>query len=214
MCAERRSQRAVFFAQIVLRLRCRRAALAPFGTEGRHPRSEYWRSRRLRSSPFRARFWCSSRCLSAFNEHRHGKRAVPEVTRVTAVRQAGRELSQIAFTDWLAAQCAGTLRTWPPAVDQDELHVSLPRSRVVDPLQHTRSKTPAATRLPPLAANGRFLPRPWIKEQTPGTAPARFANASRKVDRRWRALVLEIGIQECGAFTRAVNGALTRETSP
>ena len=39
MCAERRPQRAVFFAQIVLRLRCRRAALAPFGTEVRHPRA-------------------------------------------------------------------------------------------------------------------------------------------------------------------------------
>ena len=49
-----------------------------------------------------------------------------DVTLVIAVGETRGKLSQVAFADWLAAQCAERLRTGSPAIHQTEFHMRPP----------------------------------------------------------------------------------------
>jgi hypothetical protein len=51
---------------------------------------------------------------------------VTDVARVIAVGETRGKLSQVAFADWLAAQCAERLWTGSPAVHQNEFHMRPP----------------------------------------------------------------------------------------
>jgi hypothetical protein len=54
---------------------------------------------------------------------------VTDVALVIAVGEMRGKLSQVAFADWLAAQCAEGLWTGSPAVHQNEFHIRPPTER-------------------------------------------------------------------------------------
>ena len=102
----------------------------------------------------KARFRSPSRCPRPVFEYRDTELAVTEIALVTAVGETCGKLAQVAFTDWLAAQCAETFWTRAPAIHQDEFHNQPPTSDDTPPprlqLGHSGATFSIVRRLMPL----------------------------------------------------------------
>jgi len=61
-----------------------------------------------------------------FGECRGGKFQMTRVALVIAVGELGRDLSQVAHTDWLTAKCTERLWARRPAIHQDKFHLPPP----------------------------------------------------------------------------------------